>query len=76
MNGKSTWRYGAPAYPLPANRSPPPAPPGRKCSPHTAQMQVPSVPPPGFTARLPATRVLVRYVVSTATLHIFWWSRS
>jgi hypothetical protein len=45
--------------------------PVESAAPHTAQMPAPSVPPPGFTARLPATRALMRYVVSRVIPHIF-----
>jgi hypothetical protein len=41
------WRYEAPAYPLPANRSPSPARARSEVQPRTPRMQAPSVPSPG-----------------------------
>ena len=42
------WRYWAPAYPLPANRSPSPALARSGVQPRTPRMPAPSVPAPAL----------------------------
>jgi hypothetical protein len=42
------WRYEAPAYPLPANRSPSPALARSEVQPRTPRMQAPSIPAPAL----------------------------